>query len=427
MEGDSVTLYTGVTEICEGDDIIQSSPHYIPDGRFRDRLKLDSKTGSLTIKNITSEHAGVYQLEISGRRHLSCSSNILINQIKLRFALYPGRLSANLLYNHDSKRLAKLNFLFYGDSVTLNTDVTEIHEVEDIFWNYRDENFLIAKINREIQISSIYDDVLDGRFRDRLKLDNQTGSLTITNMRTEHAGVYQLQISGVKVTLKTFMSVMEGDSVLLHTNVTEIHDDDILWNFGAEKSLIAEITRDAGILTTFDSPDGRFRDRLKLDNQTGSLTITNITTQHTGVYQLEIIATNIIQMMSVMEGDSILLHTDVTEIHEDEDIQWTFGAVDSLISLAEITKAAGICFTYNGPDGRFRDRLKLDNQTGSLTITNITTQHAGLYKLEITGAKLSSKTFSVSIYGDQLCHTCSGTAALILVSMYTFTYINVSP
>uniref|UniRef100_A0A673HP39 Immunoglobulin domain-containing protein n=1 Tax=Sinocyclocheilus rhinocerous TaxID=307959 RepID=A0A673HP39_9TELE len=89
-----------------------------------------------------------------------------------------------------------------GDSVTLYTGVTEIFE--DIFWNYRDENFLIAKINREIQISSIYDDVLDGRFRDRLKLDNQTGSLTITNMRTEHAGVYQLQISGVKVTLKTF-------------------------------------------------------------------------------------------------------------------------------------------------------------------------------------------------------------------------------
>uniref|UniRef100_A0A9J8B374 Ig-like domain-containing protein n=1 Tax=Cyprinus carpio carpio TaxID=630221 RepID=A0A9J8B374_CYPCA len=50
------------------------------------------------------------------------------------------------------------------------------------------------------------------------------------------------------------------------------------------------------------------------------------------------------------------------------------------------------------PDGRFRDRLKLDNQTGSLIITDITTQHAGLYELQISGDKLSSKTFSVSVY-----------------------------
>ncbi len=96
-----------------------------------------------------------------------------------------------------------------GDSVTLNTDVTEIYEVDDIFWNY--ENSLIAKINREIQIFSIYDDVPDGRFRDRLKLDHQTGSLTITNMRTEHTGVYKLQISGVKVTLKTFNVSVYGE------------------------------------------------------------------------------------------------------------------------------------------------------------------------------------------------------------------------
>ncbi|XP_016430707.1 uncharacterized protein LOC107757661 [Sinocyclocheilus rhinocerous] len=92
-----------------------------------------------------------------------------------------------------------------------------------------------------------------------------------------------------------------------------------------------------------------------------------------------------------MEGDSITLNTDVTEIHEDDDILWKFGAENSLI--AQIKRENQIF-----PDGRFRDRLKLDHQTGSLNITNITTKHAGLYEVKITGARRSTKTFSLSVY-----------------------------
>uniref|UniRef100_A0A8C1QSB5 Ig-like domain-containing protein n=1 Tax=Cyprinus carpio TaxID=7962 RepID=A0A8C1QSB5_CYPCA len=104
--------------------------------------------------------------------------------------------------------------------------------------------------------------------------------------------------------------------------------------------------------------------------------------------------TNETQSVSVMEGDSVTLHTDVTEIHEDDEIMWNFGANNSLI--AQINRASGIFSTYN--DGRFRDRLKLDRQTGSLTITNTTTQHAGHYKVKRIAAELSIKTFNVSVY-----------------------------
>ncbi|XDV24063.1 hypothetical protein PO909_028344 [Leuciscus waleckii] len=98
-----------------------------------------------------------------------------------------------------------------------------------------------------------------------------------------------------------------------------------------------------------------------------------------------------------MEGDSVSLNTDVTEIHEDEEILWKYGAENSLI--AQISRADGISSTSDDvPDGRFRDRLKLDDKTGSLTITNTTTEHAGVYQLELNGAKLTSKTFSVSVY-----------------------------
>ncbi len=102
--------------------------------------------------------------------------------------------------------------------------------------------------------------------------------------------------------------------------------------------------------------------------------------------------------VSVMEGDSVTLHTDLTEIHEDDDITWTFGVEKYLI--VKIRTEKKILFVFDGPDGRFRDRLKLDKQTGSLTITNTTTEHTGLYELEIIGVKWSSKTFSVSVYGE---------------------------
>ncbi|KAF4097213.1 natural killer cell receptor 2B4-like [Onychostoma macrolepis] len=102
------------------------------------------------------------------------------------------------------------------------------------------------------------------------------------------------------------------------------------------------------------------------------------------------------ESVSVIEGDSVTLNTDLTEIHEDDDILWKYGSEDSLI--AEINRGDQIFSTFNGTTGRFRDRLTLDKQTGSLTIANITTEHAGLYEIQISGDKLSSKTFSVSVY-----------------------------
>ncbi|CAM4274365.1 unnamed protein product [Leuciscus chuanchicus] len=99
----------------------------------------------------------------------------------------------------------------------------------------------------------------------------------------------------------------------------------------------------------------------------------------------------------VMEGDSVTLHTDVTQIHSDDLILWTFGS--KATHIARINRAREIF--NNSANGRFRDRLQLDNQTGSLTITNTSTGHSGPYEVEIvTGNKISVKTFRVTVYAS---------------------------
>ncbi|XP_016362921.1 uncharacterized protein LOC107704499 [Sinocyclocheilus anshuiensis] len=388
-EGDSVTLNSDLIEIRNGDliqwrfwikntliakinitaDIVTIDDDVL-DGRFRDRLKLDNQTGSLTITNTTTQHNGVYTVEN--------------NNMRITFFL-----SVN-----DEISVKK------GDSVTLNSDLTEMMNDDLIQWTYMNENAFIAGIYKPTNSITVYDDALNGRFRDRLKLDNQTGSLTITNIRTEHAGSYLLLIIGPNQSLKAFSVsvyflktalVKEGDSVTLNSGRTEIMDDDVIqWKFASEDTLIAEINKQTGSITVYDDVlGGRFRDRLKLDNQTGSLTITNTRTTDSGVYQLYnndilgiIFSLTVYGELSVKEGDSVTLNSGLTEIRNGDLIQWWFWVGNTLI--AEINKPADRFTVYEDVlDGRFRDRLKLDKQTGSLTITNIRTEHAGHYEVEI--------------------------------------------
>ncbi|XDV24087.1 hypothetical protein PO909_028356 [Leuciscus waleckii] len=76
-----------------------------------------------------------------------------------------------------------------GNYVTLHTGVT-IQQYEELLWYFND--ILIAQINGESSESCLYDGE-DGRFRDRLEVDYETGSLTITNIRFEHAGHYEAE------------------------------------------------------------------------------------------------------------------------------------------------------------------------------------------------------------------------------------------
>ncbi|XP_067218010.1 SLAM family member 8-like isoform X4 [Chanodichthys erythropterus] len=95
-----------------------------------------------------------------------------------------------------------------GESVSLNSSFTQIHTQEEIQWKFGD--FLIAKVKKNKE-SVFYNKSAAGRFRVRLKLDHQTGSLTIINSRTTDSGLYTVSrdttINTINLTVYAGLSV----------------------------------------------------------------------------------------------------------------------------------------------------------------------------------------------------------------------------
>ncbi|KAA0711805.1 hypothetical protein E1301_Tti019120 [Triplophysa tibetana] len=209
MEGDSVTLHTDLTDMkrvirimwrVEEDDFVKVilvlSESIIDkdfdDERFRDRLQID-KTGDLTIKNIRHKHSGRYGAEII------TATGTIYKRFRVSVLDAPHGIGAAA---GDVKSMSVME----GDYVTLHTDV-QTQRDDLILWRFGDDGVLIAKDDKEDNKSSMYDDVLDGRLRDRLNLDDQTGSLTISHVKNKDAGIYKLKISSNRQTQYKSFSV----------------------------------------------------------------------------------------------------------------------------------------------------------------------------------------------------------------------------
>ncbi|KAK9967242.1 hypothetical protein ABG768_001650 [Culter alburnus] len=234
------------------------------------------------------------------------------------------------------------------------------------------------------------------------------------------------------------VSVMEGDSVTLNTGVQTKHKEDVKWYFSNTR--IAQISGDLSLICTdvqCNEGNERFRDRLKLDHQTGSLTIMNTRNSDSGEYQLKIFSSSDSEMIfsvtvhgvsaaerdevkrkSVKEGESVNLDPGV--INNPNDVMtWYFN--DILIS--EITGDQSNICTDVQCDERFRDRLKLDHQTGSLTILNTSNTDFGLYKLQIiinnsSFSITTVKRFSVTVTGSDL--SSAAVAGIVVVVLLVF-------
>ncbi|XP_043078581.1 uncharacterized protein LOC122327345 isoform X2 [Puntigrus tetrazona] len=427
MEGDSVTLkylmekkqeedirwYFNNSPIAEitGDHSKICTDVQCDNERFRDRLKLDYQTGSLTITKIRTSDSGEYDVLVSSKVHGGAGSYSVV---------------VHGLSGVDEDEM----LLIEGDSVTLHTGV-KTNQQEKIKWYFNDIRIAQISVDQSKTCTDVQCKDGDERFRGRLKLNKQTGSLTIMNTRTSDAGLYKLQIINNRISImKRFSvtvssssgvdtevmaaSVMEGDSVILNSNVKTNQQEKIIWFFNGIR--IARISGDlSNICTDVQCNKGteRFRDRLKLDRQTGSLTIMNTTTTDSGDYQLQIISNKIsigkpfrvfvhnvsvakqeeMRRKSVKEGESVTFDPGESK-NPNDSLTWYFKD----ILITEITGDQCKICTDVQCDDRFRHRLKLDRQNGSLTIMNMRTSDSGLYNLTVTNIRFNTiKSFRVDV------------------------------
>ncbi|XP_026106624.1 uncharacterized protein LOC113078541 [Carassius auratus] len=223
------------------------------------------------------------------------------------------------------------------------------------------------------------------------------------------------------------VSVTEGDTVTLHTGVQMNQQDRMIWIFGGRR--LAIINGDKHELCEDIQCKERFRDRLKLDSQTGSLTITNTRTTDSGEYRLKnttdntdnIFSVNVhgvsaaerdeMKRKSVKEGEYVTLDTRVIEKPTDV-MRWYFN--DSLI--AEMTVDQSKICSDDECKERFRDRLKLNNQTGSLTIRDIRITDSGEYTLQIISSRFSiMRSFTITVSVKDVSD--SGSSSVVVVAV----------
>ncbi|XP_077081407.1 uncharacterized protein LOC143735212 isoform X1 [Siphateles boraxobius] len=135
---------------------------------------------------------------------------------------------------------------------------------------------------------------------------------------------------------------------------------------------------------------------------------------------------------SVLEGDSFTLHNYLTNIRTYERILWTFGTDSTRIAQINNNKVSLYNDIFNGI---FKDRMHLDHQTGSLTITNTTTEHTGLYQLQIFGGnEVPPKKFNIIVSGPlpvpvisiNSSHCSSSSCSLVCLSVVNVSHVTLS-
>ncbi|XP_050959732.1 SLAM family member 5-like [Labeo rohita] len=360
-----------------------------------------------------------------------------------------GVLILSGAFGDDTDELKSVSVI-EGDSVTLHSDV-KIQRDDLILWMFGPQDTRIAEIYK--QVFNMFNSNV--KFGYRLQMDNQTGSLNIRNIRTEHSGFYKLTIANSRETSYRKFSVTvyarlptpvitrdssqcssssersTNQNCSLLCSVVNVSDVTLSWYKGnsllSSKS-VSDLSISLSLPLEVEYQDNNTYSCVinnPISNQTKHLNITELCQTCSESFNVDLAAfisavvlvilasvmyflyrkhkraaqksvfgvdTDVMTSVSVLEGDSVTLNNDITIGGR---IMWTFGS-------------KRICIAYVFPNAIYVNserfgRLKLVPGTGSLAIRNTTTADSGLYYLNVANpSEEETKTFNVNVYSEYL-------------------------
>ncbi|XP_036420133.1 uncharacterized protein LOC118803752 [Colossoma macropomum] len=385
LEGNTVTIHTGLTGVQSDAHILwfyrsenldtkivislvfkgETNTEY-PSERFRDRLQLNRTSGSLTITNISREDSGVYKLHI-----ITGMSSVWSFSVDVY-----APVSKPIIGNQSEKR-----------SVSLRESCSPLCSVEngkDVSLSWYEEKERISSISSSdsserlylpLNITnpncSTYTCVADN------PVSSQTTQLDITNI------CYK---SGTKVPRdlsKSLAAVLTSVGLIVALLILFVWIWKKKTNQQGKKYISICFISCLSLLV------------LKTASEWQKTSARWWCTQLKGCLLCS--AGEEVVRLQELEGNTVTIHTGLTGVQSDAHILWFYRSesIEIRIVNSQIIRGEIITDYYSE---RFRDRLQLNRNSGSLTITNISRDDSGVYKLNIITGISSVWSFSVNVY-----------------------------